>query len=73
MKTLKKVLTVVMTLVLLLTGFTALPVHAEGEGFTAKLGYSDPAWGVQEWGDKVNTTVTGAGTYTLSWDLAEYV
>ncbi len=71
MKTLKKVLTVVMTLVLLLTGFVVLPVQAEGEGFTAKLGYSDPAWGVQEWGDKVNTTVTGAGTYTLSWDLAE--
>ena len=71
MKTLKKVLTVVMTLVLLLTGFVVLPVQAEGEGFTAKLGYSDPAWAVSEWGDKVNATVTGAGTYTLSWDLAE--
>lgn len=71
MKTFKKVLTLVMSLVLLLTGFAVLPVQAEGEGYKASLGYADPNWAVQEWGDKVNTTVTGAGTYTLSWDLGE--
>lgn len=71
MKTLKKVLTVVMSFVLLLAGFAVLPVQAEREGYKASLGYADPNWAVQEWGDNVNTMVTGAGTYTLSWDLAE--
>lgn len=44
-------------------------VKADETGYKATLGYADPNWGVQEWGDNVSTTVDGDGTYTLSWDL----
>ncbi len=34
---------------------------------TAKLGFTDPSWTYQEWGDNVYADVTGDGTYTLTY------
>ena len=42
----------------------------EGTGYTAYLGYSDESWWPGTSGD-VNTTVTGEGTYTLTWNVPD--
>ena len=65
----KRVLSIALALMIMITCCAGLTVVAE-EGYTAKLGFANSDWSVQEWGDNVNTTVTGPGTYTLSWDAA---
>lgn len=66
-------LAVLFALMLVVGTLAALPatVQAADEEYVAKLGYATTDWSAQEWGDNVSTTVNGAGTYTLSWDLAE--
>lgn len=50
---------------------TKAPVAAMNH--TAGLSYADADWYPQTWGETAYVTVTGAGTYTLSWDLADAV
>ena len=66
----KRVLSMVLALIMMLGCLAGIAVSAEETAYTAKLGFANSDWSAQEWGDNVNTTVTGAGTYTLSWDGA---
>ena len=66
----KRVFSIALALMLLLTCFVGVTVSADEASFTANLGYANADWTVQEWGTTVNTTVTGAGEYTLSFDGA---
>lgn len=65
-----KMLSVMFALTLFLSLFATVPVSAAENEFAAKLGFANSDWSAQEWGDNANTTVKGAGTYTLSWDGA---
>lgn len=67
----KKLLSMVLAVVMLISLMAVVPAAGADDGFKATLGYATSDWSVSEWGDNVNTTVTGAGTYTLSWDLPE--
>ena len=66
----KRVLSIALALIMVLGCMAGIVVNAEETGYTAKLGFANSDWSVQEWGDNVNTTVTGPGTYTLSFDGA---
>lgn len=69
-KNVSKILVAVMVLALMVAIIGAVPAAAAETEFTAKLGYADADWTPQEW-DNVTTTVTGAGQYTLSWDVGD--
>ena len=69
-KTIARLLSVMLVLTLLVSGMAVLPAAAAENEFTATLGYANSDWSAQEWGDNASTTVTGDGTYTLSWDGA---
>lgn len=69
-KSFTKRLVAMLAMVLCLSSIITMPVSAAENEFAAKLGYANSDWSAQEWGDNVNTTVTGEGTYTLSWDGA---
>lgn len=59
---------------ILIAALVCLPIHVSAEetemACTAVLGFANSGWTVQEWGGKVSTTVTGAGTYSLRLDAA---
>ncbi len=65
----KRVISIALALMLVVACFAGITVSAD-DGYTAKLGYANSDWSAQEWGDNVNTTVTGAGDYSVSWDGA---
>lgn len=67
----KKIISVALALMLVIACISGITVCADTTEYTAKLGYSTTGWDVSEWGDNVNTTVTGDGTYTLSWDVGD--
>ncbi len=64
----KRVISMTLALMLIVACMAGITVSADG-GYEAKLGYSTTGWDVSEWGENVKTTVTGDGTYTLSWDV----
>ena len=66
----KRVISVALALLLIVACFAGVAVSAETASYTAKLGFANSDWSAQEWGDNANTTVTGAGTYTVSWNGA---
>ena len=65
----KRALSVILPGILLLSCLFAQPICA-GEGYRVLLGYANGNWSVQEWGVNVNTSVTGAGTYSLTFNAA---
>ena len=67
---LKRVISIALALLLATACFAGVLVNADGASYSACLGYSTTGWDVSEWGDNVNTPVTGDGTYTLSWDVS---
>lgn len=62
----KRVLSVILLCILLLSCWIVQPICAE-EGYQVLLGYANGNWSVQEWGVNVNTSFTGAGTYSLTF------
>ncbi|MGN1156899.1 MAG: hypothetical protein ACI4TK_12045, partial [Agathobacter sp.] len=75
MKTLKRVLSMAMALVLLVGGLAVLPTEAKGAEFTAALNFADRNWGYSTWTDTpvegATTTVNGSGTYTVTLDATK--
>ncbi len=65
----KRILAIALALVLAL-GCIAGIVSADEASYTAMLGFANSDWSAQEWGDNANTTVTGAGEYSVSRDGA---
>ena len=66
---LKRVISIALVLMLVVTCCAGL-VSAENASYTAKLGFANSDWSAQEWGDNANTTVTGPGEYSVSWNGA---
>ena len=56
----------------MIAGF-ALVAQADEVSYTAALSYADGDWNPSTWGTDATTTVTGAGTYTVSWDVPSAV
>lgn len=72
-KTFAKVLSVMLALMLLVSAVAVLPAAAAENEYTAALGYTDSSWSSQTGfgaDSSVQTTVSGDGTYTLSWDAS---
>ena len=66
---LKRVISIALVLMLVVSCCASL-VSAENTSYTAKLGFANSDWSAQEWGDNANTTVTGPGEYSISWNGA---
>ena len=66
----KRVISIALALMLALACFAGVIASAEPASYTAKLGFANSDWSAQEWGDNANTTVTGAGDYSISWNGA---
>lgn len=66
----KRVLSLALALMIMFACFAGVRVNADEAGYTAKLGFANSDWSVQEWGDNAQTTVTGPGTYSVSFNGA---
>lgn len=61
----RKLLAIVMCVAMVMA--IAVAASAEEVSYNATLGFANSDWSIQEWGTNVNTTVTGPGTYTLTF------
>ncbi len=67
-KTMKKVLSLALALLFMVSAVVIAPVDAKADEVTATFSLADADWSYQVWGDKegATTAVTGAGTYKMS-------
>lgn len=72
-KTMKKVLSLALALVLAVGAMVIAPVNAKADEYTAALSFCDSSWGSGMWADAdgSTTTVTGDGSYTVGWTVPE--
>ncbi len=73
MKTLKRVLSMAMALMLLVGGLVVLPQEAKAADYTAALSFCDSAWGNGMWAteESAKATITGDGSYSVAWNAPE--
>ena len=65
----KRIISMTLVLMLLVSCLAGVVVSAETASFTAGLSYANSDWSSQTWGEST-TTITGAGDYSLSWNGA---